>query len=96
MTGLVSSINVAQTLFHHFFMIFKIYLALSALVFLLSIGPLLNDPSGAKARLESWMFLMLAMALGPITLPNMIWSLLRKRFCLDLSPVQYDYRGIPW
>jgi hypothetical protein len=75
-------------------MIFKLYIALSALVFFLAIGPFLNDSSGAKARLEVWLVLILAIVLSPITLPNMIWSLFQKRLYLDPSPFQYDYPGV--
>jgi hypothetical protein len=60
-------------------MILKIYAALSALVFLLFIGPLLKDPSGARNRVGIWLFLLLAMALSPVTLPNMLWYRLLKQ-----------------
>jgi hypothetical protein len=75
-------------------MIFKLYIALSALVFLLAIGSLCNDSSDAKARLEVWLVLILAIVLSPITLPNMVWSLLQKRLYLDPSPFQYDHPGL--
>ncbi len=68
-------------------MILTIYAALSGLVFFLSIGPLLKDPSGSRDRIESWLFLLLAMALCPVTLPNMIYCKLRKLHGSELSSV---------
>ncbi len=53
-------------------MVLQLYIFASLLVFTLAIGPFLNDPSRPKDRVSSWAFLALAMALSPITLPNMI------------------------
>lgn len=53
-------------------MVFQLYVFASLIVFALAIGPFVNDPSQAKYRPSSWVFLALAMALSPITLPNMI------------------------
>lgn len=53
-------------------MILQLYIFASLMVFVLAIGPFLNDPSQPEDRASNWAFLALAMALSPITLPNMI------------------------
>jgi hypothetical protein len=55
-------------------MVISLYMLASLTVFSLAIGPFLRDPSNPKTRIGSWLFLALAMALSPITLPNMLWQ----------------------
>ncbi|MEP0901289.1 hypothetical protein [Nodosilinea sp. FACHB-13] len=59
-------------------MALKLYLLASLMVFLLAIGSFLTDPSNPKSRLSSWAFLGLAVALSPITLPNMLIKRMSK------------------
>lgn len=63
-------------------MALQLYLLASLMVFLLAIGPFLRDSSNPKYRLDSWLFLGLAVVLSPITLPNM----LKKRISKQCSP----------
>ncbi len=60
-------------------MALSLYLSASLLVFLLSSGPFLRDPSNPKTRVGSWLFLALAMILSPVTLPNMVQKRLTNR-----------------
>lgn len=52
-------------------MALSLYLSASLLVFVMSVGPFLRDPSNPKIRPGSWVFLAFAMILSPLTLPNM-------------------------
>jgi hypothetical protein len=52
-------------------MALSLYLSASLLVFLMSAGPFLRDPSNPKTHLGNWAFLFLAVILSPVTLPNM-------------------------
>ena len=64
----------------------QLYLFACVIVFLLAIGPFLSDPSRPKNHLGSWAFLLLAMALSPITLPNMIKKIMLKRWMGHKDP----------
>jgi cyanate permease len=54
-------------------MLINLYMLASLAVFSLAIGPFWRDPSQPSLHLESWLFLALAVALSPITLPGMVW-----------------------
>jgi hypothetical protein len=59
-------------------MLFKIYVSLSVMVFVLAISQFWQDAENPKASLNQWLFLALAMLLSPIVLPNMILRRLQK------------------
>ncbi len=67
-------------------MVLRLYLFTCLMVFLLAIGPFLSDPSRPKNHLGSWAFLLLAMALSPITLPNMIKKSMLKKWMGHKDP----------
>jgi hypothetical protein len=60
-------------------MIFKMYILTDLIVLLLALGPFLRDSSNPKGSFEGWAFLMVAVLLGPIVLPNMIVKRIQKR-----------------
>ncbi|NMF86046.1 hypothetical protein [Nodosilinea sp. P-1105] len=70
-------------------MIFQLYGLTALMVLALAIGPFLNDPQ-AKTRPGMWLFLALAMALGPITLPSMLRQRLRPRSPRRVRTIQYS------
>jgi hypothetical protein len=55
-------------------MALPLYLSASFMVFLLSLGSFLRDPSNPKTRVSSWMFLAMAMLGSPVTLPSMLYK----------------------
>ena len=69
-------------------MALSLYLSASLLVFLLSAGPFLRDPSNPKTCLGSWLFLALAMILSPVTLPNMVYKRLPNRSSYQVRVAQ--------
>lgn len=69
-------------------MLLKIYGLLSSMVFMLAIGPFWQDPDNPKAHLDQWLFLALAVALGPIVLPNMLVHRLRRRTFIGILGIR--------
>ncbi|PZO44815.1 MAG: hypothetical protein DCF17_03240 [Shackletoniella antarctica] len=67
-------------------MALQLYLFACLMVFLFAIGPFLSDPSRPKNHLSSWAFLLLAMALSPVTLPNMLRKWMLKRWMSHQDP----------
>jgi hypothetical protein len=59
-------------------MALSLYLSASLLVFLMSVGPFLRDPSNPKTRPGGWAFLALAMILSPVTFPNMAYKTYKR------------------
>ncbi|MGF1568637.1 MAG: hypothetical protein ACFCVD_11305 [Nodosilinea sp.] len=55
-----------------------LYGLMALVVLTLAIRPIWQDPANPKMRPETWLWLGLAMALGPMTLPNMIVHRLKQ------------------
>lgn len=69
-------------------MVLQLYGLASLMVLALALGPFLRDPANPKASWRAWLFLAVAMALSPVTLPNMVVRRWQRR-----RPSLTSYQG---